>query len=124
MNTVDNSAAVGRTLIAAAVASELLEGHTDSVGSDDCNLGLSQRRAHSVRSYVVSQGVDAARITATGPARALRSPAMDRLQVASRAVESRSSSAIRRSPRCNCLAGSRSMSGQCKKLEYVSRSAA
>jgi len=66
MNTNDNSVAVGRTLIAAAVASVLLEGHTGSVGSDDYNLGLSQRRAGSVRSYLVSQGVDAARVTAMG----------------------------------------------------------
>ena len=63
MNTNDNSVAVGRTLIAAAVASVLLEGHTGSVGSD---LGLSQRRAGSVRSCLGSQGVDAARVTAMG----------------------------------------------------------
>ncbi|MDQ1309437.1 MAG: hypothetical protein QG601_706 [Pseudomonadota bacterium] len=43
-----------------------IEGHTDSVGGDDYNLGLSQRRADSVRSYLVSQGVDAARVTAMG----------------------------------------------------------
>lgn len=43
-----------------------IEGHTDSVGGDDYNLGLSQRRADSVRSHLVSRGVDAARIIATG----------------------------------------------------------
>jgi outer membrane protein OmpA-like peptidoglycan-associated protein len=43
-----------------------IEGHTDSVGGEDYNLGLSQRRADSVRSHLVSRGVDAARITATG----------------------------------------------------------
>ena len=43
-----------------------IEGHTDSVGGDDYNLGLSQRRADSVRSNLVSRGVDAARITAMG----------------------------------------------------------
>jgi len=43
-----------------------IEGHTDSVGGDDYNLGLSQRRADSVRSYLVTQGVDAARVTAVG----------------------------------------------------------
>jgi outer membrane protein OmpA-like peptidoglycan-associated protein len=43
-----------------------LEGHTDSVGADDYNLKLSQERADSVRSYMVSQGVPADTVTATG----------------------------------------------------------
>ncbi len=44
----------------------IIEGHTDSVGDDNYNQGLSQRRADSVRSYLVRHGVDAARITAMG----------------------------------------------------------
>jgi len=43
-----------------------IEGHTDSVGGEDYNLGLSQRRADAVRSYLVRQGVEAGRITAMG----------------------------------------------------------
>ncbi len=43
-----------------------IEGHTDSVGSEDYNLGLSQRRAESVRSYLMRQGVDATRVTTHG----------------------------------------------------------
>jgi len=43
-----------------------IEGHTDSVGSEDFNLGLSQRRAEAVRSYLLRQGVDASRISANG----------------------------------------------------------
>ena len=43
-----------------------LEGHTDSVGSDEYNLKLSDQRASAVREYLVSQGVPAANITATG----------------------------------------------------------
>ena len=44
----------------------VIEGHTDSVGSDDLNQALSQRRADSVRSYLVRQGIDAARLTSMG----------------------------------------------------------
>jgi outer membrane protein OmpA-like peptidoglycan-associated protein len=43
-----------------------LEGHTDSVGSDDYNLKLSQQRADSVRGYLVSQGVPPDTMTSTG----------------------------------------------------------
>ena len=43
-----------------------LEGHTDSVGSDQYNQGLSERRAASVRDYVVKGGVDRGRISTRG----------------------------------------------------------
>jgi outer membrane protein OmpA-like peptidoglycan-associated protein len=46
--------------------SVVIEGHTDSVGSDDFNVGLSQRRAESVRSYLMRQGVDRSRVTTEG----------------------------------------------------------
>lgn len=42
----------------------LIEGHTDAIGSDAYNMGLGQRRADAVKSYMVEQGIDAARITA------------------------------------------------------------
>lgn len=44
----------------------LIEGHTDSVGSQESNYFLSQRRAESVRSYLVSRGVQASRLTTAG----------------------------------------------------------
>jgi outer membrane protein OmpA-like peptidoglycan-associated protein len=43
-----------------------IEGHTDSVGSDEYNQQLSERRAESVRSYLVQSGVPANTITAMG----------------------------------------------------------
>jgi outer membrane protein OmpA-like peptidoglycan-associated protein len=44
----------------------LIEGHTDSVGSDEFNLALSQQRANSVKARLVADAVDAARITTVG----------------------------------------------------------
>lgn len=41
-------------------------GHTDSVGSEDYNQGLSERRANAVRDYLVSKGVSASRLSARG----------------------------------------------------------
>jgi outer membrane protein OmpA-like peptidoglycan-associated protein len=43
-----------------------LEGHTDSIGSDEYNLSLSEKRADSVRLYLVSQGVPADTVTGRG----------------------------------------------------------
>jgi len=43
-----------------------VEGHTDSVGSDDYNLTLSDRRANAVRAFLVQQGISPANITASG----------------------------------------------------------
>ncbi len=44
----------------------VIEGHTDSVGSEDYNLGLSERRARTVKSYLVDQGVSSMRLTSSG----------------------------------------------------------
>ncbi|SDN13407.1 OmpA family protein [Vreelandella arcis] len=43
-----------------------IEGHTDSVGSNQYNMDLSQARAESVTSYLASRGVDANRMMAEG----------------------------------------------------------
>lgn len=43
-----------------------IQGHTDSRGSDRYNQGLSERRAKSVRAYLISLGVPASRMTAVG----------------------------------------------------------
>jgi outer membrane protein OmpA-like peptidoglycan-associated protein len=44
----------------------VVEGHTDSQGGADYNQGLSQQRAESVRSHLVSRGIAADRVTAQG----------------------------------------------------------
>ena len=44
----------------------IIEGHTDSQGQPAYNQELSQRRAESVRVYLVSRGIAADRITAQG----------------------------------------------------------
>jgi outer membrane protein OmpA-like peptidoglycan-associated protein len=44
----------------------VIEGHTDAQGALAMNQELSQRRAESVRSYLISRGISADRITATG----------------------------------------------------------
>lgn len=43
-----------------------IQGHTDYVGTDAYNQALSERRANSVKAYLVSQGIAASRITTKG----------------------------------------------------------
>jgi outer membrane protein OmpA-like peptidoglycan-associated protein len=43
-----------------------VEGHTDSVGSDEYNQGLSEQRANAVRDYLIEQGIAANSIESRG----------------------------------------------------------
>ena len=43
-----------------------VEGHTDSDGDARYNESLSQRRAETVRDYLIARGVEADRLTALG----------------------------------------------------------
>jgi outer membrane protein OmpA-like peptidoglycan-associated protein len=43
-----------------------IQGHTDSRGTDEYNMGLSLRRANAVRDYLASQGIDSKRMTVRG----------------------------------------------------------
>jgi len=44
----------------------LVEGHTDSIGSDAYNQRLSERRANAVADYMAAQGIASSRITTKG----------------------------------------------------------
>jgi len=48
-----------------------IEGHTDSVGSDELNQRLSEQRAGSVRDFLGEQGVSLSSITAQGYGKAV-----------------------------------------------------
>jgi outer membrane protein OmpA-like peptidoglycan-associated protein len=67
--------------------SVLIEGHTDSVGSDEYNLDLSRRRAESVKARLVMDGVEPGRITTVGYGK--RFPAFSNDTAANRAMNRR-----------------------------------
>lgn len=50
----------------ASIKKVRIEGHTDSDGSDESNLKLSQNRADSVKSALIRLGIDPARLDAVG----------------------------------------------------------
>jgi OOP family OmpA-OmpF porin len=62
-------------------------GHTDWIGSDAYNQALSVRRADAVKAYLVSKGVPANRITASGKGKA--NPVADNRTAAGRAQNRR-----------------------------------
>lgn len=53
-------------LLAVPARNLIVEGYTDSRGSESYNQGLSQRRAESVRNYLIQRGYPADRIQAIG----------------------------------------------------------
>lgn len=58
--------AVAEALRASPGQEVTIEGHTDSRGSDEYNLDLSQRRADAVRAFLIQQGVPPERTRAVG----------------------------------------------------------
>lgn len=55
--------AVAKMLQEAPEVSVRIEGHADEQGTNEYNLALGERRAQAVQQYLVSYGIDAARIS-------------------------------------------------------------
>lgn len=64
-----------------------VEGHTDSIGSDELNQKLSEQRAASVRTYMVQQGVNGDSIVSRGLGKS--QPVADNMTAAGRQVNRR-----------------------------------
>jgi outer membrane protein OmpA-like peptidoglycan-associated protein len=81
-------AQVGQLLIRDPGLKLTIEGHTDSTGNADHNLELSQRRAESVKTYLVDTfGIEAARLTTRGLGATV--PVADNSKEAGRALNRR-----------------------------------
>jgi outer membrane protein OmpA-like peptidoglycan-associated protein len=63
--TLDNAALVLKEFPSLRI---MISGHTDTDGTREYNLELSQRRANTVKAYLVSKGIDAGRIETRGAA--------------------------------------------------------
>lgn len=61
-----DSLAQAAATLAASETNIIVQGHTDSSGSDAVNQPLSQRRASRVREFLLSKGVAGTRMTAVG----------------------------------------------------------
>ncbi len=70
-----------------------IEGHTDSIGTNEYNLGLGERRANAVREYLVGRGISADRIqiVSYGEER----PIADNQTVTGRALNRRATTIVR-----------------------------
>jgi OOP family OmpA-OmpF porin len=57
---------LGKLAGCAVIESVVIEGHTDRIGSQQYNQKLSDRRAESVKAYLVSKGVDRNKVETIG----------------------------------------------------------
>ena len=67
--------------------SVIITGYTDHKGSNAYNDALSERRAESVKSYLVNQGIDAARLTTSGKGKDPKTSGDEALTIKARRVE-------------------------------------
>jgi outer membrane protein OmpA-like peptidoglycan-associated protein len=90
---------VANALLAVPARNLIVEGYTDSQGSESYNQGLSQRRADAVRDYLVQKGYPADRIQALGKGE--RSPIADNASAEGRANNRRVEIIIEREVRAS-----------------------
>jgi OOP family OmpA-OmpF porin len=57
---------LGKLSTCASVDSVVIEGHADRIGSQQYNQKLSERRADSVKNYLVGKGADRTKIETIG----------------------------------------------------------
>ena len=62
----DRLRTLARTLNNYPKSDVIIKGHTDNVGAGDYNQSLSEKRSDRVRTFLISEGVAPARITAIG----------------------------------------------------------
>lgn len=86
-NAAENLAKLSSFLKAYPDRTLMIEGHTDNVGSEESNLSLSQRRAESVRTYLLEQGISNNRLGAYGKGES--SPVASNDSVSGRALNRR-----------------------------------
>lgn len=61
-----NLAKLADSLQAEAQTEVMIVGHTDAKGTDEYNLGLSERRARAAAAYLASRGIDRGRVRTSG----------------------------------------------------------
>jgi outer membrane protein OmpA-like peptidoglycan-associated protein len=91
---------VARALLSVNERNVIVEGHTDSRGSESYNQYLSQRRADAVREYIVERGYPADRIQSYGLGKA--SPIASNASPAGRAGNRRVEIVIEREIQTSC----------------------
>ena len=64
--SVQDSLSKAAATLKASETNIIIQGHTDSTGSDAVNQPLSQRRADTVRDFLATNGVPASRMSAVG----------------------------------------------------------
>jgi outer membrane protein OmpA-like peptidoglycan-associated protein len=65
----------------------VIEGHTDAIGTDKYNQGLSERRANSVKKFLISRGIPASQLETIGYGKS--KPIADNKTAAGRAMNRR-----------------------------------